>query len=171
MKVIILILLKVHLSRNKKIFIFFTGIWSPILLTVIVTWAGWVAGWRKAKYLQENLHVSSPPPTKTPPCWTSRRTSLSVQVRQTTLFKWKVVVMLYNIVKRKKWVMNLNVYFLEDGKFLPDVVFALCNLHYELCINLGFAIEKKSKECFISSKEKYEASQAFDNVAIHLKIW
>lgn len=67
--------------------------------------------------------------------------------------------------------MNLNVYFLEDWKFLPDVVFALCNLHYELCINLGFAIEKKSKECFISSMEKYEASQAFDNVAIHLKIW
>lgn len=35
-----------------------------------------------------------------------------------------------------------------------------------------FAIKTvKSKECFISSKEKYEASQAFDNVAIHLNIW
>lgn len=29
--------------------------------------------------------------------------------------------------------MNLNVYFLQDCKFLPDIVFALCNLHYELC--------------------------------------
>lgn len=41
--------------------------------------------------------------------------------------------------------MNPNVYFLEDGKFLPEDVFALCNLHYELCINLGFAIEKKEQ--------------------------
>lgn len=51
-----------------------------------------------------------------------------------------------------------------------DVVFVLCNLYYELCINFGFVIEKKSKECFIFLKEKYEVFQVFDNVVIYLKI-
>lgn len=66
--------------------------------------------------------------------------------------------------------MNFNVYFLEDGRFLFDVVFVLCNLYYELCINFGFVIEKKSKECFIFLKEKYEVFWVFDNVVIYLKI-
>lgn len=172
-KVIKLILLKVHVHSSRNKTFYFTGIWSPILLTVTVTWAGWVAGLRKPKYLQESPHVSSPPPTKMPPYWTSRRTSLSVQVCWTTLLKWNLIVILYNIVKSYKWVMNLNVYFLTRLKiFTWRCLCFMLLASWTVCINLGFAIKTvKSKECFISSKEKYEASQAFDNVAIHLNIW